>query len=175
MRKHRVGVPWHDGFPRFRMAIGPLGKSQSRLNIPIARRLSLITRKPIDRTTTATELLPEPAADQVAMPQAFDPWLAKVIAVTREVWSVQAFVHEADRAEGIERVIAKRPDFTARCRVVADLISEVAPRLANPCEASAREYTALLQEPLFYAMPFLDAGVRAVLAAQLLAVREVVM
>ncbi len=135
-----------------------------------------MTRRPIDRTTTSTEaeLLPEPVSDQVAMPQAPDPWLARVTALTREVWASQAFVHEADRAEGIERVIAKRPDFTARCRVVADLISEVAPRLANPCEASAREYTALLQEPWFYAMPFLDAAVRAVLAAQLLAVREAV-
>jgi hypothetical protein len=94
-----------------------------------------------------------------------------VTAATRAIWAKQAFRWERDRAAGIARLLEKRPDFPGQCRRAAALIAAVSPILANPAEASAREYADHLQQPLWVALPFLDPDERAALAARLLLAR----
>ena len=87
----------------------------------------------------------------------------------RAAWGRQACRAEADRAEALERLLAKRPDFAERCRQVAELIRTAAPELTTPGEATAAEYTTHLAEPLWRVLPWLDWGTLALLAAELLA------
>lgn len=108
---------------------------------------------------------PEGEAEAEATPPpadaAGDPWLATVTAIVSDTWARQAFAFERDRTERFKGLLEKRPDFGERCRSVAHLISTVTPRLADPSEATAVEYTDHLQTPLFHAVPFSEAGTHA--------------
>ena len=112
---------------------------------------------------------PRQDAPKAPPPPPPDPWVEQATAIVRAAWGRQACRREADRAETLERLLAKRPDFPERCQVVAELIRAEAPRLATPGEATAAEYTARLAEPLWRVLPWLDGGTLALLAAELLA------
>ena len=119
-------------------------------------------------TDAKDQLTDEPNAltEDEAAPET---WEDRVVRECSDAWAVEAFWRETDRAEGIERLKERRPDFVNRTNAVAELITIVAPQLAAPGAMTGPEYQELLKQPMSRLLPFICEQVRASLARKLVA------
>jgi hypothetical protein len=78
------------------------------------------------------------------------------------------------RVAGIADLIERSyPDFATHTAAVAELVASVSPHLAKRGALADGEYDGMIREPLYRALPFLDAVVRETLARELVALHAV--
>jgi hypothetical protein len=92
-----------------------------------------------------------------------------VTSTVADAWGRQAFRAEAEREEGVPRLIAKlRTDLPERCLAVAELLRGLPADVPAIAEQLTKfEYNRHLREPLHRLLPFLDPKVREALGRQL--------